>query len=375
MKFSDIPGHQQVKQRLRDMVDRDAIPHAILLEGPAGIGKFALARALAQYIHCESPVDGEPCGHCPSCLQHQSFNHLDTYYSYPVARREKMNTPPVSADFADEWHRFLADDMFMNFDRWAATFERKNLKPTFYVTESVELLRMLNFTTHGARYKIVLLWLPERMGEETANKLLKIIEEPFSDTIFIMTSNAPASILPTIYSRLRRIGVKRLSDDEIASWLVTTAAVNPDDALAIAHNAEGSPARAVALLDTNGDDAEFLDRFIRLMRLAYQRNIRELREWGAELAGWGSERQQRFYGYCQRLVRENFVYNFGTPRLNYMNRSEANFAVNFARFINERNCEKIIEVLNGALTDIAGNANAKIVNLDVAIKIILLLKR
>lgn len=377
MKFSDIPGHERTKEKLRNMVADNVIPHALLLEGPSGIGKFAMARALAQYIHCQNrTADGEPCGVCPSCLQHQSFNHIDTYYSFPVVKGTSR-TNPVSNDFIGQFREFLGEDIFMTVNGWIAKCGQsvKNAQAQFYVAEATELIRMLNYTTHGSKYMIVLLWLPERMNEETSNKLLKIIEEPFEDTLFIMTSDAPAEILPTIYSRVRRIEMKRLPDDVIADYLISKYSVDPSDAAALAHNAEGSVAKAVASLSTKGEDREFFDMFVSLMRLAYQRKVRELREWGATLAGWGRERELKFYEYCQRLIRENFIYNFGEASLNYMNRDETAFSRNFARFINERNVEKILEVMNKAMADIAGNANGKIVNFDLAIKIILLLKQ
>lgn len=375
MKFSDIPGHAKVKDHLRNLVDDNNMPHALLLEGPAGIGKFSLARALAQYIHCENRTDGEPCGHCDACVQHQSLNHIDTHYVYPVVKLEKMNTPPVSGDFFTEWKEYLAENPYMSFDRWTAGFDKKNAQPIIYVTESAELIRILSYTTHGSRYKIVLLWLPEKMNEECANKLLKLIEEPFEDTIFIMTSDNPAAILPTIYSRLRRVEMKRLSDADIAGYLEHHYSVDRQEAMATAHIAEGSVIAAEENIAMSGDRKEFFDMFIQLMRLAYQRKVKELREWGNTLAGWGREREIKFYEYSQRLVRENFIYNFAIPDLNYLNREEASFSVNFARFINERNAEKLIEVMNRAMTDIAGNANGKIVNLDTAIKIIFLLKQ
>ncbi len=376
MKFKDIPGHDEVKRLLRSMVDNRKIPHALLLEGPQGVGKLAMARAMAQYIHCtDRQSDGEPCGRCPSCIQHQAFNHIDTHYVYPVVKLDRMTTAPVSADFATEWHEFLEISPFADYDRWVGSMDKKNARAVIYVTESAALLHVLNLTTHGSEYRVVILWLPEKMNEESANKLLKIIEEPFEDTIFIMTSDNPAEILPTVYSRLQRVSMKRLPDNVLATFLEQHYGVSADDAASIARLARGSVTEAERMLDTRDERHEFLDMFMQLMRLAYQRKVRELREWGNTLAGWGRERELKFYEYCQRMIRENFVSNFGVGELVYLNREEAAFSVNFARFINERNVERIISVMDNAMIDIAGNANGKIVNLDTAIKIILLLKQ
>lgn len=373
MKFSDIPGHEEVKQQLRNLVADNNIPHALLFEGPAGIGKLMMAQAFAQYIHCTDRHDGEPCGKCPSCLQHQSFNHIDTHFVYPVVKGDR-STAPISADFASEWREFLSLDPYASFERWVTFFDRKNAQPTIYATESNELIRILNYTTHGAQFKIVIFWLPEKMEEATANKLLKIIEEPYPDTIFLLTSDNPAAIMPTIYSRLRRIGMKRLSDDIITGYLTATAGIDPVDAKAIAHLAEGSVTAALNQIKLNSASGDYLEMFIKLMRNAYQRKVKELRDWANDLDSMGRDREVRFYEYAQRLIRENFIYNFGEPSLVYLNRPEAAFSSRFAPFIHERNAEALCRVMNDAMTDIAGNANGKIVNLDLAIKVILLLK-
>lgn len=374
MKFSDIPGHEQAKERMRQMTGAHRLPHAILLEGPAGIGKMALARAFAQYIHCENPdPKGDSCGECQACRLHQSMNHIDMQYVYPVVRLDGMNHAPVSDDFHQEWIDYLDGRLFMDFRYWADSFGKKNGQPQTYVTESAALIHRLAFTSHVSRYKIVIWWLPEKMNEEAANKMLKMIEEPFEDTIFIMVSDQPREILPTIYSRVQRIELKRLPDSIVAAYLSEHFDISGTDAMAIAHIAEGNVTTAIHAIAQTKETSEFFDLFVRLMRLAYQRNVKSLRDWADELAAIGREREMRFYEYAMRMVRENFVYNFHTPELTYMTREEEQFSTRFSRFINEANVEKIISTFNKALTDIAGNANGKIVNFDVAIKIIMLL--
>lgn len=373
MKFSDISGHDSVKTRLRAFVNKDRIPHALLLEGPTGIGKFAMARAFAQYIHCENRMNGDSCGYCPSCLQHQSFNHIDTHFVFPVVKKSKPKKS-FSDDYIDEWREFINENPYMEFERWLVYLDNANSQPSIYVDESEELIRKLNFTSHTAKYKVVLVWLPERMNDECANKLLKLIEEPFEDTKFIFVSNNSREILPTIYSRTQRIEIKRLSDELIAKNLVEKYTIDYQNALAIAHIAEGNMIAAEKGLCLSKENQKFLDLFMQLMRLAYQRKVKELKDWSIDVHGLGREQSMRFLDYCQRLIRENFIYNLQVPQLNYLNKSEADFSANFARFITERNVMKLIEVLNRAQLDIAGNANAKIVLFDTTIKVILLLK-
>lgn len=374
MKFSEIPGHETVKQRLRQMALSGKLPHAILLEGPAGVGKMALARAFAQYIHCEHPdPNGDACGRCHSCRLHEAMNHIDTQYVFPVVKTDGMNSNPVSDDFRDQWVEYLKDRIYMDYQGWTALFGKKNAQLLTYVTESSALLHRLSFTSHVSRYKIVVWWLPEKMNEEAANKLLKMIEEPFDDTIFIMASDRPRDILPTIYSRVQRIPVKRLPDETVARYLCDNYEISEADALAAAHIAEGNVVKAMEVLNQSKETALFFDMFVKLMRLAYQKNVAELRRWSDDLAALGRDCEIRFYDYAMRMVRENFVYNFNVPEISYMTSTEEQFSVRFARFITVDNVERIIRVFDRARTDIAGNANGKIVNLDVTIKIIMLL--
>ncbi|MCM1355198.1 MAG: hypothetical protein NC212_02190 [Staphylococcus sp.] len=374
MKFSQIPSNDSVKRQLRDMVADGRIPHAILLHGPAGIGKFMLARTFSQYLHCQSPTpDGEPCGSCPSCIQHESFNHVDSLYVFPVVKTDKIKAP-ISDDYMDEFKEFVKASPFMDFERWPGYFEKKNAQPVIYVSESDALEQRLSVTTTISCYKTVVIWLPEKMNEQTANKLLKLIEEPFADTIFILVSDNPKAILPTIYSRCRPIEMKRLSDETVATYLTSHLSVDPQDALAMAHIAAGDINAALRIIDATSVSRMFFDYFVRLMRLAYQRDVKGLKEWSADVAALGREAAIKFYNYAGRLIRENFVYNFRTPELLYLNRTEADFSKKFARFITENNAEKIITEMDRAAIDIAGNANGKIVNFDFAIKMIILIK-
>lgn len=376
MKFSEIPGHESIKERMRAMVNGDHLPHAILLEGPEGIGKLAMARAFAQYIHCENrDENGDACGECRSCRMHRSMNHVDTHYSFPVVKLDGMNSAPVSDDFFTEWTEFCNGRIYSDIATWTDTFNKRNAQPVIYVTESEELVKKLAFTSHVSKQKIVIMWLPERLNEQAANKLLKLIEEPYDDTVFILVSNNSAEILPTIYSRVQRLTLKRLPDRIVADNLMKRGGLSDADAMAIAHNASGNMIAAIEALDTDDDIKTYFDTFVKLMRLAYMRDVAKLRVWADDLAALGREKEIDFYDYASRMIRENFVMNFNIPSLCYLSRTEHDFATRFARFITVKNVEKLIEVFTLARRDISGNGNGKIVNFDVAIKTILLLKQ
>ncbi len=373
MRFADIPGHEDVKRRLRQMVDEGRIPHALLFEGPAGSGKFALARALAQYIHCSHRTpEGDSCGECPECRQHQTFNHIDTVYSFPVVK--KGGKPAVSDDYIDDFREFMAKYPYMDFDRWLMALDNINAQPQIYVEEGNSLLRRLSFMARQSQYKIVLLWLPERFKEETANKLLKLVEEPFGDTIFLMVSNNSRRILPTIYSRTQRISVKRYDDYELMS-ILEGMGYGEDVASDVARIAAGNVNEALRLADVSKERLQFFDLFVELMRKAYARKVGELREWSLAVAALGREPQMQFVDYCMRLVRESFIMHLSDPRLLTLTAAEHAFTVKFFPFINEKNVIDMCALFDAARRDIAANANAKIVFFDLAVKVIMLIRR
>lgn len=372
MKFADINGHEDIKQRLRDMVDNNHTPHAILLEGPSGTGKFSLARAMAAYIHCTNRHDGDSCGKCESCLQHASFNHIDTYYSFPVV---KKNDYATSDDFISEFREFITKHPYMDFGHWLSKLGNINARPKIYSEEANMLVDRLNLTARRSKYKIVLMWLPERLQPEAANKLLKLIEEPYADTLFILTSNNSAEILPTIYSRTQRIKIRRYPDSEVSCYLQQKLKLDATESSAIASLAEGDINRAINSVKNVKTQAKQLDLYMRLMRLAWKRQIKDLRAWSLEAAELGRENLIKFLNYSSRMTRDNFMLNLSDSRLVAMTSDEMNFSSRFYPFINERNVESIIKEFDQAANDISMNGNAKMVTFDMAVKMVILLRK
>ena len=373
MRFCDIPGHDSIKQRLCALVDSGRMPHALLLEGKEGSAKFALAMALAQYIQCADRHDGDSCGQCRSCRQMESLGHYDVYYMYPVVK--KNSKPTTSAYFAKEFAEYMAEHPFMGLERWQKFLDDVNAQPAIFVEDANEVLGKLGTTARSGRNKVVVMWMAERMREEAANKLLKIIEEPYADTFFILTTNNPRAILPTIYSRCQRVTVPPYTDAEVAEIVQRYAHVGPEAAVAIASTAEGNAARAIAVANNDSAQLQSLDFFTRLMRGAYAKKVSELRRWADELGGKGREANINFYNYCSHLIRENFILNIGEPELNSLTAAEAQFSQRFSPFINERNVEDLLALFDRGVADIAANGNARIIAFDTAIQVIMLLRR
>ncbi len=374
MKFSDIIGNEQAASHLRRLIDDDRLPHALLLHGPAGVPKLALARVAAQYLHCTNRHDGEPCGQCPTCRQHESMNQTDTYYSFPYVKGES-SSPRCCDDYMEEWRQFLHDKPLVeDYQYWLRVLKNENAQPSIMTRESESIVRKMSLKAYTTRYKVLIMWLPEKMLDEAANKLLKLIEEPYDDCKFILVSDNSSEILPTIFSRTQRLELKRPSAQVIADYLMRTYGLNAQDAMAIAGPADGNVTLAEQTLDSDSENKEFHQRFVELMRLAYMRDLTKLKTWSERIADYKREKSRRFLNYAARQVRENFIYNLHQPALNYLTREEEAFSTRFAPYINTANVERMFAEFNRAETDIAGNVNARIVLFDLAVRITILIK-
>ena len=366
MAFEQVIGQREVQQRLTQMVSEGRLPHAIMLCGPQGCGKKALAIGFAQMLLARTANDEAML---------RKLEHPDLHFTYPTIKLPSMGSDhkPVSDDFAKEWHELVMGGLYFTMTEWLEQMGGENQQAIITAGESDELVRKLSLKSSQGGYKISLVWLPERMNTECANKILKLLEEPPSQTVFIMVSEEPDRLLETIRSRVQRIDVKRIADDDVRKALVEKRGLTEDMAQRITRMANGNWLKALQMLSTDSENELFLDMFQSLMRLAYQRKVKDLKTWSERMAAMGRERQKRFLEYFLRLVRENFMYNFQQPDLCYMTQREEDFARNFARFINEANVLPITDLANVAIRDIGQNANAKIVFFDFALQMIVLL--
>lgn len=370
--FSQVIGQQDIQSLLINEVQEKRLAHALLFCGTSGSGKLALAISFAQYLLCEHPNEKDACGVCSSCKKFSRFVHPDLHFVFPVIKyKDAQNS--ISDAYLEHWRKRLQQGLYFDLNDWLSDMGATNQQALIYTAESDQIQRKLSLkSTLGGR-KIMLIWMPERMNTECANKLLKLIEEPPSQTVFLLVSDEPDKILPTIQSRTQRINIKAIDSNSIIRQLISAHQLDEEKASVIARNAQGSYTQALKNLQIDEDNALFFDLFVMLMRLSYLRKIKEMRKWSEQIASMGRERQKNFLTYCQRLVRENFVYNFHMQDLNYMTAQESDFAKNFARFINERNVIKITNELSDAQRDIEQNVNAKMVFFDFALKMIVLL--
>ena len=356
------------------MVDEDRLPHAIMLTGPQGAGKLALAIGFAKVLLSqggETSMFGEPV----ESPMLRKLEHPDLHFTYPTIKLPSMSADhkPVSDDFASERHELVMAGPYFTMNEWLELMGGENQQAIITAGESDELVRKLSLKSSQGGYKVSIVWLPERMNQECANKILKLLEEPPSQTIFLMVCNEPEKLLETIRSRVQRVDVKKIDTEDIRQALMEKRGLTEDEAKRISRMANGSWLKALEMLSADSENELFLDMFQTLMRLSYQRKVKDLKTWSERMASLGREKQKRFLDYFLRLVRENFMYNFKQEDLCYMTQREEDFAKNFARFINEANVLPIYDLINKAIRDIGQNANAKIVFYDMALQMIVLL--
>ncbi len=383
MLFREIIGQEATKHQLRQAVREGRIPHAQLFTGISGIGKLQLALAYAQYVNCPHRTEEDSCGTCPTCLQFQHLQHPDLHFVFPIVKTDAGDT---CDDFLEPWRQIVRDKRYFDLNDWHEALGVETKQSMIYEKESGEILRKLSLKAYGDGYKVMIIWQPEKMNADCANKLLKILEEPAPKTLFLMVSEHPEQLLSTIQSRVQTIRVPRLETDEIAGVL-RTQGIDPTKAQDIARIANGSYLAALKKLDETEANKQELRDFIALFRDAYTvgvlsdpekkyESLKRLRQWSLDMADSkvGRERQKHFLQYAQQQVRENFIRNAGEPELNYQMEAERDFSVKFAPFIHPGNVEAIMNQLSLAERQIEQNGNAKMIFFDLCLQMIVLIK-
>lgn len=374
MYFRNSIGQDEVKARLIQSAQTGIVPHAQLFTEQGGAGAFPLALAYARYLNCTKRSETDACGHCPSCLKYNELAHPDLHFVFPiVAKKEKKKE--VCDDYLTEWRAFLKGRAYFNIDSWLDYIEAGNSQALIYSKESEEIMHKLSLKIYEAEYRILMVWLPEKLHPTCANKLLKIIEEPPRNTVILMVSETPELILGTIQSRAQRIHVRPIATYALAKAMVAQYGLSTDDASHVAHLASGSFIQAMEAISLGEENKFFLEQFKNMMRNSWARNVKGMREMADVMAGIGRERQKNFLSYCQHLIRENFMYRFQSPDLNYMNIDESGFAVKFSPYVNERNVIDLMDELAKAERHITQNVNAKMVFFDLSLRITVLIKR
>ena len=337
---------------LREAIDNNRMPHALLITGREGSGALPLALETAQYILCEHHTpDGLACGQCPHCLQVKRLQHPDLHFAFPVVNRKGQTSDDsaVSTDYIAEWRDLLLPDGDLTYSQWVKYISEEGKNAQIYKTEASRIIHILSTKPYESDSRVMIIWLPERINETASNKLLKIIEEPYPRTYFILVSLDPDRVMGTIVSRCQRLHL---------------------------------PPRDPAWMQPHFSEEDrhyYFEKFCAMMRLSYARRLFDMREWSQEMASLGRQRQQDFLQYAQAMLRENFILNVPQPAegqdINYMQADEAQFSTRFHPYVNQRNVEGIMQALDLAERDIAQNGAARIVFFDLSLQLIMLLKQ
>ena len=375
MFFRDIPGRREIAERLIRSVRDHRVSHAQLFAGGEGTGKFAMAIAYAQYISCQSRTETDSCGDCPSCVKYSKLIHPDLHFVYPIVKSKRF-PEPVCDNYLPEWRSFITSGPFITMNGWLEVLEVENAQPIIYAAEASEILRKLSLKTYEAEYKVMIIWLPERMNQTAANRMLKILEEPPEKTLFLLISDEADKIIPTILSRCQLVKFPGISGADIASYIGEKFSLTPERAGEIAHISNGNLSRAIALASSPDATNDDLESFRVMMRHAWKRDVAGLTGWSDEMASAGREAQKSFLIYCLGLLRNNFILNNngGRDDHTYMTGAEAEFSSKFYPFVNTSNIASLYEEFNKAHYHIESNGNAKIVFLDLSLQVALLLR-
>ena len=365
MRFADIIGHDDLKARLRSQIDAGRVSHAQLFSGEAGFGTLPLALAYVQYLFCKNRHNGDSCGVCPSCQQIEALAHPDLHFVFPVNKREKRSGEVVTSDmFIDKWREiwhqkggiFSAEEWYLMLDLG------KTMKGLISAKESEEIIRKLQFKSYSSDYKAMIIWLPEAMNQEAANKILKILEEPWEKTLFILVSEHPELLLQTITSRTQEVSVGRIDIDTL-KHIAMAEGKGEHEAHTMARLANGSLLELRELLQGQTDEirSTSFELFVRLMRLSYNDKHLELFEWADDISALSREGQRQFFLHSVRLLRESYMLHAGLGSLSYLWGEEEKFCRNFAPFIGNQNIEILVEEIEHAMLQIAQNGAPRIV--------------
>ena len=375
MQFSEILGQEHIKSHLTKSADLGRIPHAQLFVGPEGSGTLPMAIAYAQYIIC-SNQNAENSGSNEACnIKFQKISHPDLHFIYPTVSTEEVKTKPKSIDFITEFRQFLEQNPYGSLFDWYQLLGVKNKQGEIRVDDAQEILKSLALKSYEGGYKIMIIWMADKLNIAASNKLLKLLEEPTDRTVFILISENEEDIIQTIRSRCQVLHFNGLSEKVIAEALVSKENIESKTAVKIAHQAQGNFNKALQLLQPDSESVFFEKWFVDWVRAAFRAKgnaaaIQDLIQWSEQIAGLGRETQKKFLHFCIDMFRQALLLNYQTPSLVYMEPQVEKFKLeNFAPFVNGNNINAIFKELSEAMYHIERNGNPKIILTDLSIKL------
>jgi DNA polymerase III subunit delta' len=375
MQFSQILGQEYIKSHLIKSASTGRIPHAQLFVGSEGSGTLPMAIAYAQYILCANVAVENSGGNASCNLKFETVSHPDLHFVYPTVTTEDVKTKPKSLDFITDWRQFLAENPYGSLFDWYKMLGVQNKQGEIRVEDAQEVLKSLSLKSYEGGYKIMIVWMADKMNIAASNKLLKLLEEPSDKTVFILITENEEDLIQTIRSRCQVIHFNGLSETVITDALVVRAQIETKLAMKIAHQSQGNYNKALHLLNDDSDDAPFEQWFVTWVRAAFKAKgnaaaIQDLILWSEQIAALGRETQKKFLDFCIEMFRQALLLNYEIPTLIYIEPTVEKFKLeNFAPFVNGNNINDIFKELSDAMYHIERNGNAKIILTDLSIKL------
>jgi DNA polymerase-3 subunit delta' len=371
MLFSEVIGQDAIKEKLIGSVRAGRVSHAQLFLGKNGTGTLPLALAYAQYVNCTKQGETDSCGTCDSCRKMMHMEHPDLHFSYPVVTK-KSGSQPISLDYIEEWRKVLKTNPYLSYADWMNEIEAENKQGNITAEECRDIIRKLSLKPLYEGYKIMLIWMPERLGKE-GNILLKILEEPPAQTLFLLVAEDEEQLLGTILSRTQVLRVPAIENNDLKQALQTRLELDSEKAGQVAHLAEGNYNTAMQLV--NEVENDFTQTFIDWMRACFRPDMPVVLKWVDGIAGTGRESQKNFLLYSLRMLRESMLVSSRVPVLTHLSESEHEFIQKFSAMIGPANAAELMNAFSQAHYHIERNANPKILFFNLSLLVNELLQR
>jgi DNA polymerase III subunit delta' len=374
MFFRDITGLEETKKTLANAIDNNHIAHAQLFFGQDGSANLALAMAYIAYLFCENKQNGDACGECSSCRKTSKMIHPDVNYVFPVINKKDSSADDegpkkaLSSFFVKEFRQLILQNSYANLQNWMEAIEAENKQPIISAEESRNIVKLVSMQAFEGGYKVLLIWYPELMNQTAANALLKILEEPPAQTLFLLVSNAPDRLLPTIISRTQLIKVRSFNNEEISQHLIKHHNCEPEQANDLALIADGNMNEAFKVY--NVTESSFQQFFRDWMRMCYKFNLVELVKMANNFQQLGREAQKNLIHYGITALRNSFVYSMGAEELVKADSTNKEFIKGFSKAVNPKNIDNLFSNLNTAYYHIERNGNPKLIFLDTSIQLV-----
>ncbi len=380
MLFNAILGLSHIKDHLTTSADGKRIPHAQLFVGPEGCGSLPIALAYAQYILCENNSGENNTGKESCNIRCNTFSHPDVHFAFPVASSDKIKSHAVSDNFMTEWRQFLKTQPYGNLFDWYRIIEIEKKQGQIGVDEAQDIVRKLSLKSYEGGWKVMIIWMAEKMNAPAANKLLKLIEEPQKNTLFLLIAEEEEAILQTIRSRCQILHFPPLAENAISKGLQERG-LKIEAADRLAHEANGNFNKALDLMNKDSEDLVFEKWFVQWVRSAFKAKgnkaaIHDLILWSDEVSKTGRETQKKFLFYALSMIRQALLINYGSNGLAYMQIHMDGFLLEkFAPFVHENNILNIVFELEEAIYHVERNGNSKVIFTDLSIKLTRLLHK